>query len=129
MQIEKTQTNDHLRVPKVVPKVSWKFCTPSTYSFAVICPWNLLVSLKSSQFFNDFYCLFLFINKTLQLNKLKTRTAMNAKNVFLLFVSKQSYIFYHLICMTAPLTFKKIELMEKWEFRFVFHNKFLLMIL
>ena len=35
--------------------------------------------LKNSLLFNSFYFLFLFINKTLRLNNLKTKTAMNAK--------------------------------------------------
>ena len=36
MQIEKALKNDRSRVSKV----SWKFCTPSIYNFAVIYPWN-----------------------------------------------------------------------------------------
>ena len=44
------------------------------------------IFLKSSLLFNSFYCL-IFINKTLWLNKLKTRTAMNAKiSLFVVFV-------------------------------------------
>ena len=38
MQIEKALTNDLLRVSKV----SWKFCIPTIYNFAIIYPWNLL---------------------------------------------------------------------------------------
>ena len=45
----------------------------------------------------------MFTNKTLWLNNLKTRTAMNAKtSVFLLLVLKRSYICYYIICMTVP---------------------------
>ena len=46
---------------------------------------------------------FLFINKTLRLNNLKTRTAMNAKISILFFVLKRSYICYYMVCMTVPL--------------------------
>ena len=42
MQIEKALLNDRLRVLKV----SWKFLIPTIYNFAVICPWNLLFTLK-----------------------------------------------------------------------------------
>ena len=37
------------------------------------------IFLKSSLLFNSFYCLFLFVNKTLRLNNFKTRADMNAK--------------------------------------------------
>ena len=40
MQIEKALINDRLRVSKV----SWKFCIPTIYNFAVIYSWNLLFS-------------------------------------------------------------------------------------
>ena len=39
-KLKKQWFNDHL----CVSKVSWKFSTPSIYTFAVICPWNLLRS-------------------------------------------------------------------------------------
>ena len=42
MQIEKPQINDRLRVWKL----SWKFCLPTVYNFAVIYPLNLLFSEK-----------------------------------------------------------------------------------
>ena len=42
MQIENALMNDLLRVSKV----SWKFCIPTSYDFAVIYPWNLLFSEK-----------------------------------------------------------------------------------
>ena len=45
----------------------------------------------------------MFINKTLHLNNLKTRTAMNAKISVLLFVLKPSYICYYIICTSVPL--------------------------
>ena len=37
MQIEKELKNDRLRVSKV----SWKFCIPAIFNFAVIYPWNV----------------------------------------------------------------------------------------
>ena len=40
MQIEKALINDHSRVSKV----SWRFCIPTIYNFAVIYRWNLLFS-------------------------------------------------------------------------------------
>ena len=54
---------------------------------------------------------FLFINKTLRLNNLKTRTDMNSKiSVFVLsFVLKGSYICYYIICMTLPLIYCRIS--------------------
>ena len=42
MQIEKAQIYDCL----CVSKLSWKFCFPSIYDFAVIYPWSLLFSEK-----------------------------------------------------------------------------------
>ena len=42
MQIEKRLVNDRLRASKV----SWRFPIPTIYNFALICPWNLLFSLK-----------------------------------------------------------------------------------
>ena len=58
------------------------------------------IFLKSSPLFSCFYCLFLFINKalrlnnkTLQLNNLKTRTAMNPKiSVFVICVEAIIYL-------------------------------------
>ena len=40
MQIEEALINDRLSVSIV----SWKFCIPIIYNFAVIDPWNLLFS-------------------------------------------------------------------------------------
>ena len=52
---------------------------------------------------------FLFINKTLRLNNLKTRIAMNAKiSVFVICIG------YYIICMTVPLiNVTKLLLLEK----------------
>ena len=46
MQIEKALINDRLRVSKV----SWKFCIPTIYNFAVIYPWNLPFPEKVAYF-------------------------------------------------------------------------------
>ena len=51
--------------------------------YNIICFWEK----QSSLLFNNFYCLFLFINKTSPLINLKTSTAMNAKiSVFVICV-------------------------------------------
>ena len=50
------------------------------------------IFLKSSLLFNSFYCIFLFVNKTLRLNSFKSRTDMNAK------------ISVFVICVSVPLT-------------------------
>ena len=53
------------------------------------------IFVKRSLPFNSFYCL-LFINKTLQLIRLKTRIAMNAKNsVFVICVETIIYLLLH----------------------------------
>ena len=75
MQIKKALINDHL----CVSKVSWKFRIPTIYNFGVIYPWSLLFSWKVV-FFLTVSIVFLFISKTLRVNNLKTRTAMNAQN-------------------------------------------------
>ena len=60
------------------------------------------IFLKSSLLFNSFYCLFC-LNKTLRLNNLKIRTAMNAKiPVFVICVEVIIYLLLY-ICMTDPL--------------------------
>ena len=46
MQIEKALINDRLRVSKV----SWKFCIPAIFNFAVIYQWNVLFSEKVAFF-------------------------------------------------------------------------------
>ena len=53
--------------------------------------------------FWQFLLSFLFGNKTLRVNNLNTRTAINAKISVLLFVLKGSFICYYAICMTVPL--------------------------
>ena len=51
------------------------------------------IFLKNSVLFNSFYCLFLFINKKLRLNNLKTRIAVNAKiSVFVICVEAIIYL-------------------------------------
>ena len=54
IQTETALINNRLRVSKV----SWKFRISNIYNFAVIYPWNLFFSFKSSLLFNSFYCLF-----------------------------------------------------------------------
>ena len=46
MQIEKALINDR----SSVSKVSWKFCIRTICNFAVIYPWNLLLSWKVAYF-------------------------------------------------------------------------------
>ena len=54
------------------------------------------IFLKRNLLFNSFHCLS-FINKTLRLNNLKTRTAMNAKiSVFAIYVEAIIYTLYNL---------------------------------
>ena len=58
------------------------------FNFAVIYPWNFLLSI-----IYYFLLSFLFINKTLRLNNLKTRKAMNAKvPVFVTCVEASIYL-------------------------------------
>ena len=104
MEIEKALINDRLRVSKV----SWKFGIPTICNFAVIYPWNLLFSLKVA-YFLTFLLSFLFINKTLRLNNLKTRTAMNV--VFVICVET---IIYLLLCNLHDCTFN----VPKWPDKF-----------
>ena len=69
------------------------------------------ILLKSSLLFNSFYCL--FINKTLRLNNVKIRTAINAKNsVFVICVEA---IIYLLLYNLRDCTFKFLQ-----EFVFCF---------
>ena len=75
MQVEKALINDRLPFFKSILKTLH-------YNYALFCsnlPVKFAIFLNSSLLFNSFYCLFLFINKTLWLNNLKTRTAMNPK--------------------------------------------------
>ena len=53
MQTEKVLINDCLSVLTV----SWKFCGPTIYNFAVIYPWKFLFFKKGRLLFNSFYCL------------------------------------------------------------------------
>ena len=67
MQIEKALTNDRLRISGI-PTI-W-LCSNSPVKFAIFLKGSLLFKFLLS---------FLFINKTSQLNNLKTWIAMNAK--------------------------------------------------
>ena len=72
---------------------SWKFLIPIIYNFCIYWPLKFAIFLKSSLLFNSFYCLFLLVNKTLLLNKLKTRADMNAKiSVFVICVETIIYL-------------------------------------
>ena len=52
-----------------------------------------LKGLKSSLLFNSFYCRFLFVNKTLQLNNFKNRPDMNKKiSIFVICVEAIMYL-------------------------------------
>ena len=88
MQIEKALINDCLQVSKV----SRKCGIPTIYNFAVICPQFLLS--------------FFIINKSLQLNNLKIRAAMNAKTSD--FVICIEAIIYLLLYNLHDCTFKNI---------------------
>ena len=80
MQIEKPLIKDRLGISKVF----WKFRIPTIYNFAVIYPWNLLIQFLLS---------FLFINKTLWLNNIKTRTVVNGKiSVFVIRIEPIIYL-------------------------------------
>ena len=93
MQIEKALINDRLHD---VAKVPWKSCIPTIYNFAIICPWNFAIFLKSSLLVNSFYCLFCLENKHLRLNRLKTTAAMNARiSVFVICVEAIIYFLLH----------------------------------
>ena len=67
----------------------------------------MTVPLKSSLFFNSFYCFFVY-KKTLRLNNLKTRSAMNAKvSVFVICVGAIIYLLLYSLhdCTFNPLQF------------------------
>ena len=57
---------------------------------------------------------FLFINKTLRLNNLKTRAAVNVKILMLVFCVEGSYICYYTIYMIEPsiLSFSETDKQE-----------------
>ena len=98
MQIEKALINDRLRVSGV----SWKFCVPTIYNFANFL--KFAIFLKSSLPFKVL-SFFMFINKTLQLNNLKSRIAMNVKiSVFVICVEA---IMYLLLCDLHDCSFKE----------------------
>ena len=73
----------------------------------ITLPMKFAIFLKSSLLFKQFLLSFLFINKTLQLNNLKTRTAMNGKiSVFVICVKVIIYLLiYHLHDCTCTLKF------------------------
>ena len=57
---------------------------------------KLALFLKNSLIFNRFYCFFLFRNKTLRLNNLKTRTDMNVKiSVLVIYVEVVIYLWLY----------------------------------
>ena len=92
MQIEKALKNDRLHVSKI----SWKFRIPTVYNFTSNLPVKIGNFSKGSLLFNSFYFFFLFINKALRLNNLKTRTAMNVKfSVFVICVEQIIYLLLH----------------------------------
>ena len=97
IQTEKALINDRLRVSKL----SRKLCIPTTYIFA------RGIFYFPRKFLNSFYCLFCFIDKTLRINNLKTRTAINAKiSVFFICVKA---IIYLLLYNLHEWTFKLIK--------------------
>ena len=103
MQIEKALINDRLRVLKA----SWKFCIRTINNFPVIYPWNLLFSWKVA-YFSTVFMVFSVYSKTLRLNNLKTRTAMNAKiSIFVLCVEA---IIYLLLYSLHDCNFKVVTL-------------------
>ena len=106
MQMEKALINDRLNISKV----SREFCIPTIYNFAIIYPWNLLFSSKVSYFLA--VSTVVYKKKTLQLNNLKTRAAMNAEiSVFVICVEAIIYfILYNL--HTVPL---RHNVMLAWQ--------------
>ena len=86
---------------------------------------KLKIFLKSRLLFSSFYCPFLFINKTLRLNNLKTRTAMNAKiSLFVIFVEA---IIYLLLYSLHDCVFKKIDSLRNcilWHYRYFLEKSF-----
>ena len=86
MQIEKALINDDRLL---VSKASWKFCIPTFYNFTVISPWIVAYFLTISMVFS-------VCKKSLRLNNLKTRTAMNVKiSVFAICVEPIVYLLLH----------------------------------
>ena len=112
MQIEKALINDDLRVSIV----SWKFRISTIHHFVVIYLQNLLFS-SSNLLFNSFYFLFFFINKTLRLNNLKTRSAMNTN--ISVFVICAEVIIYLILCNSHDSTFSYFYHCSVREVRFM----------
>ena len=94
MQIEKSRTNDRLRVSKL----SWKFRIQTICNFAVIYPF--VTFWRSSLLFNSFYCLFWLKTKIYGSITWKLEQPWMRIFQFLLFMLKRSYICYYIICMT-----------------------------
>ena len=102
--MEKALINDDLHVLKV----SCEICIPTIYNFDVIYP--------------SFYKIFLFLNKTLRVNNLKTRTTMNKK--ISLFVICVEVIIYLLLYNLRDCTFKGKPNFIFWDF-LIFYQIFL----
>ena len=98
MQIGKALIND--RLPVWI--ASKTFHIPTIHNFGVIYRWTLLFS-KNVTSYVIASIVFLLINKTLRLNNLKTRTAMNTK--LLLFVICVGVIIYLLLYNFHDCTF------------------------
>ena len=61
------------------------------------------------QFCSNLAVKFWFINKTLGLNNLKTKTAMNAKILVLVIFVERPYICRYIICMAASLRWSILQ--------------------
>ena len=71
-------------------------------------PVKFSIILKSSELFNSSFCIFLFTNKSLKHNNIKTRTAMSARiSVFVICIEA---IIYFLLCKFHHCTFKSTAL-------------------
>ena len=75
MQIEKSLINDCL----LVSEVSWKFCIPIIYNFAVFAR-EICYFLIKQPTFQQILLPFLFINEALRLNKLKIQNKYECEN-------------------------------------------------
>ena len=101
MQFKKQLINDRLRVSDI----SSKFRILTTYYYAVIFSWNLKFSEKIAFFLTVTIVFFVFININLQLDNLKSRTAMYEKiSVFVICVV---VILYLILYNLHDCTFKK----------------------
>ena len=86
-------------------KVSLKFRIPTSFNFAAVYQWNLQF-VKNLAYFLTIYIVLSAINKTLRLNNLKTRTAMNGKiSVFVICVEAIIYLLLYNMHSSIPLTF------------------------